>query len=170
MLAEQLEKRFESLGMVQGSSDTQAEMIETATGSSSIVLAILLLMAILLAVVGGMGLAGTMSLNIMERTREIGVLRAMGASNSAIRKIVLAEGLVVGVISWLLGILLSLPLGAGLSDAVTLAIMQSKTEFEYSLEGAIIWLGLILTISILASLIPAQRASQLAVREVLAYE
>jgi len=170
MLAEQLEKRFESLGMVQGASDTQAEMIETATGSSSIVLAILLLMAILLAVVGGMGLAGTMSLNIIERTREIGVLRAMGASNSAIRKIVLAEGLVVGVISWLLGILLSLPLGTGLSDAVTLAIMQSKTKFEYSVEGAIIWLGLILTISILASLIPAQRASQLTVREVLAYE
>jgi putative ABC transport system permease protein len=170
MLANRLEEHFESLDMGEGSSDTQAEMVDNAVGSSAIILVILLLMAILLAVVGGLGLAGTMSLNVMERTREIGVLRAMGAANGAIRKIVLSEGLVVGGISWLLGTLLSFPLGTGLSDAVTLAIMQSKTEFEYSVEGASIWLGLILVITVLASLIPAQRASQLTVREVLAYE
>jgi putative ABC transport system permease protein len=169
-LAQRLEAHFDSIGMAVGSSDTQAEIVEGALGSSVIILMILLLMALLLATVGGLGLAGTMSLNVMERTREIGVLRAMGAANGAIRKIVLAEGLVVGLISWLVGTLLSYPLGSGLSDAVTLAIMQSKTEFQYSIEGAVIWLGLILVITVLASLIPAQRASQLTVREVLAYE
>jgi putative ABC transport system permease protein len=169
-LADRLEKHFEFLELGEGSSDTQAEILDNAVGSSAIILVILLLMAVLLAVVGGLGLAGTMSLNVMERTREIGILRAMGAANSAIRKIVLAEGLVVGGISWLMGTLLSFPLGRILSDAVTLAIMQSKATFEYSGEGAIIWLGLILIITVLASLIPAQRASQLTVREVLAYE
>lgn len=170
MLADRLESHFEAIGMGQGFSDTQAEMVENAVGSSSIILVILLLMAILLAVVGGLGLAGTMSLNVMERTREIGVLRAVGAANRSIRKIVLSEGLVVGGISWLLGTLLSYPLGAGLSGAVGLAIMQSKIVFEYSVQGAVIWLGLILVITVLASLAPAQRASQLTVREVLAYE
>ena len=165
-----LEDHFEERGFGTGTSSTQAEMMENAVGSSSIILLVLLLMAVMLAVVGGLGLAGTMSLNVMERSREIGVLRAMGAANNSIRRLVLAEGLVVGGFSWLLGMLLSYPLGAGLSDAVTLAIMQTRTEFMYSFPGAMIWLVLILVITILACLLPARRASQLTVREVLAYE
>ncbi len=169
-LAHQLNARYKTLSIGEGVSDTQSDLIENVLGSSLITLILLLLMAFLLALVGGLGLAGTMSMNVMERTREIGVLRAMGASNLAIRKIVLTEGLVVCGLSWLLGILLSYPLGMVLSDAVLLAIMQSKSEFVYSWEGAAIWLGLIMIITIFACLAPAQRASRLTVREVLAYE
>ena len=58
--------------------------------------------AALLAVVGGLGLAGTMSLNVLERTREIGVMRAVGGSDGSVRLIVVFEGLFVGILSWVL--------------------------------------------------------------------
>ena len=66
----------------------------------TIIVAFLILMALLLAAVGGLGLTTTMSINILERVREIGVLRAIGASNVSVRQIVLVEGIVIGALSW----------------------------------------------------------------------
>ena len=76
----------------------------------TIVVAFLILMALLLAAVGGLGLTTTMSINMMERVREVGVLRAIGASNASVRQIVLAEGIAMAVISWIVGALISLGL------------------------------------------------------------
>ena len=61
----------------------------------------LAVMALLLAVVGGLGLSGTMSMNVLERTREIGVMRSIGAINKSIFQLVVVEGMLIGVISWL---------------------------------------------------------------------
>ena len=133
-------------------------------------LSILLLMAGLLAFVGGLGLAGTMSLNVMERNREIGVLRAVGASNASVRKVVLFEGLFVGLMSWALATALAFPFGHALANAVSGAILQTRVEVVYSTFGMGLWLALVLVIAVLATLAAAQRASKLTVREVLAYE
>ena len=66
-------------------------------------------MAVLLGVVGGLGLMGTMTINVVERSREIGVLRAVGASDRSVLLIFLAEGVLIGALSWALGVLVSLP-------------------------------------------------------------
>ena len=84
-------------------------------------------MAILIALVGALGLMGTMSMNVLERTREIGVMRAVGASNASIRKIVLVEGICIGLLSWLIGSLLAVPIGKFLSDGVGIAFLSSFT-------------------------------------------
>ena len=55
----------------------------------------------LIAAVGGPGLMGTMSINVRERTREIGVLRPIGASNGAVPHIFVVEGMLIGVLSWI---------------------------------------------------------------------
>jgi putative ABC transport system permease protein len=130
----------------------------------------LVIMAVLLAVVGGLGLTGSLGINVLERTREIGVLRAVGASNFAVRKIVLIEGMCVGVLSWILGALLSGPVGRGLSAAVIQAVMQSNLGFRYSFAGLFLWLLVVVLIGVGASLAPARRAARLTVREVLDYE
>jgi putative ABC transport system permease protein len=136
----------------------------------TIIVAVLILMALLLAAVGGLGLTTTMSINMMERIREIGVLRAIGASNVSVRQIVLAEGLVIGALSWGIGVLLSLPVSAFLSDQVGLALLKIPLSYQYSVIAAVIWFFAIMLIAVAASLGPARNAVRLTIREVLAYE
>jgi putative ABC transport system permease protein len=134
------------------------------------IIALLLVMAILLAIVGGLGLMGTMSINVLERTREIGVLRAIGAPNKGVSRVFIREGIAIGLISWFIGAILAYPLGKGLSNAVGLSVMGVPLNFAYSVAGLWIWLILVVILSALASFIPARNAARLTVREVLAYE
>jgi putative ABC transport system permease protein len=135
-----------------------------------IIISLLLVMALLLALVGGLGLMGTMSINVLERTREIGVLRAIGAPNRGVAWVFIREGIAIGLLSWALGVLLAFPLGKGLSDAVGVSIMGVAQPFSYSLSGVWVWFILVTILSALASFWPARNASRLTVREVLAYE
>ncbi|SMC51680.1 ABC transporter permease [Sporomusa malonica] len=130
----------------------------------------LLLMAVLLAVVGALGLMGTMGINVLERTREIGIMRAIGASGVAIGKVFVVEALCIGVLSWLLGAILALPVAALLSYQVGVLFLQSPLAFSFSFLGVGIWLALSTLLSVLASLLPAWNAARLSVREVLSYE
>jgi putative ABC transport system permease protein len=136
----------------------------------TLVVGFLLLMALLLAAVGGLGLTTTMSINILERVREIGVLRAIGASNLAVRRIVLLEGIVIGILSWLVGTALSVPVSAFMSDQVGLALISVPLTYHYSLLAAAAWFFVLQLVAVVASLGPARNAVRLTVREVLAYE
>ena len=145
--------------------------LRTLIGSIfDVIIVFLLLMAVLLGVVGGLGLMGTMSINVLERTREIGVMRAIGASNGSILRIVLLEGAVIGLISWIIGGLVAYPAGAFLTNTLGQVLLQSKPTYIFSLGGAILWLVIVLLLALLASFLPARRASSLTVREVLSYE
>lgn len=169
-LGSQLEERFRNNGMSKSSSQTRSEIFGSFTGPFDIILMVLVIMAGLLAVVGGLSLAGTMGMNVMERTREIGVLRAVGANNQAVRQVVVIEGVVVGLLSWLLAVLVSGPTGVALAGAVVYAVFKSPVNFQYSFAGLAIWLVVIVLIGVFSSLAPARSAARLTVREVLDYE
>jgi putative ABC transport system permease protein len=130
----------------------------------------LLIMASLTALVGSIGLAGTMSMNVMERTREIGVMRAIGASDGILMRMVLAEGMIIGLASWLLGSLLAFPISKLMSDTVSQALFDAPSDFGFTITGFLIWLGVVLVLSAVASFLPARTATHLTIREVLAYE
>ena len=140
------------------------------TSAFDIILLVLVVMAGLLAIVGALSLTGTMGMNVLERTREIGVLRAVGAANSAVRKVVVVEGIVVGLMSWVFATLLSAPVGRVLAGAVVESVLKAQANFQYSVVGVIIWLAIVVVIGILSSLGPARNAVSLSVREVLDYE
>ncbi len=165
-----LETAFERRGLrvndVQTVIEEQAEM----EANFEIVVVLLLIMAILLAVVGGLGLMGTMSINVIERTREIGVLRAVGAPNRDVSQVFIREGIAIGGLSWVLGSLLSIPLGQWLGNAVSVSLMGTPMPFTFSALGLWLWLLVVIALSGLASFLPARNASRLTVREVLAYE
>jgi putative ABC transport system permease protein len=130
----------------------------------------LALMALLLAVVGGLGLTGTMSINVLERIREIGVMRAIGASDGALMRIIISEGVFIGLLSWGFGVLLAWPIAHTLGQAIGATLLRETINDRFSFPGAALWLLIVLVISALASVLPAQRAARLSVREVLSYE
>jgi putative ABC transport system permease protein len=135
-----------------------------------IVSALLVIVAIVLAVVGGLGLMGTMSINVLERTREIGVMRAVGAATWSILKIILFEGIFIGAISWLVGTLIAMPLSKLISDMVGQLLFSTPLDYAFSTSGTLLWLIMVMVLGAVASLLPALNAARLTVREVLAYE
>lgn len=169
-IASQLEQRFDNAGLTKEKSITRNTIFSEFTEVFNIILFVLLIMAGLLAIVGGLGLTGTLGINILERTREIGVLRAVGAANRAVVKIVLLEGLVVSLVSWLMGAIVSALSSPVLAGVVIYAVLKTGMSFRYSMWGLLIWFVVILLIGVFASLIPARRAALLQVREVLDYE
>ena len=87
-------------------------------------------MAILTAFVGSIGLTGTMSINVLERTREIGVMRTIGAVDIVIMQSVIIEGLVIGSITWVLAIGLSFPISSLLLTIIGEAMMGSALALQ----------------------------------------
>ncbi len=165
-----LEDHFERIGVRVSMVATINKERTEAEASFDAIVALLLVMAILLALVGGLGLMGTMSINVLERTREIGVLRAIGAPNRGVASVFILEGVVIGLMSWLMGALLAVPMSQGLNQALGQAVMSVPLTYSYSMPGMWLWLVIVIILSILASFIPARNASRLTVREVLAYE
>jgi putative ABC transport system permease protein len=150
--------------------ETSGEQLEQVLTTFGIVSTVLSAMALLMGLVGGLGLTGTMSINVLERTREIGVLRAVGAANGAIYQIIISEGLIIGMFAWVLGVVLSIPLGLILCTAMGAAMLNTPLTFTFSWAGVGIWLLLVLMVASLASFSPARNAVRLTVREVLAYD
>jgi putative ABC transport system permease protein len=169
-MAKALEEHYEHLGFQVSWSQTSNTERAQIESQFNVLVMFLLIMAVLLAVVGAIGLMGTMSLNVLERTREIGVMRAIGASDGAVLQIVIVEGVFIGLLSWLIGVLFALPLGRMLSDMVGQAIIQANLSYIFSWEGVALWLTLVVILSALASFWPARNASRVTVRDVLAYE
>ena len=169
-VAKALEANFKQEGIQVSQVTTGTELIAQNTATTDVLVVFLLVMAVLIAVVGGLGLMGTMSMNVLERTREIGVMRAIGASNGAILQLVIVEGMLIGVISWAVGALLALPISTLLANVVGASMFQSPLDFVFSLDGFLVWLAGVLVLSAVASFLPARNAARLTIREVLAYE
>jgi putative ABC transport system permease protein len=127
-------------------------------------------MAWLMILVGGLGLASTMSLAVLERTREIGVLRAIGARHRSILAIVQVEALVIGLLSWGLAIPLSLPMRAVLGEVYSRIILRVPLEPLPDARALLVWLGVVLGVSLAASAWPAFRAMRVPTAAALAYE
>ena len=161
---------FEERGIAVSSSSLSTDWYNDQTSTFDIFVWFMLIMAVMIALVGGLGLMGTMSINVLERTREIGVMRAIGASNWNIQSIVMFEGMVIGILSWILSIALAVPITVALSTGVGVALLKAPMPAVFGITGPVLWLGVIVVIGALSSALPAHRASSLTVRDTLAYE
>jgi putative ABC transport system permease protein len=126
-------------------------------------------MAVVIGIVGSIALSGVLSLNVLERTREIGVLRAIGASSGAISGLFVGEGVILGWLSWLIALPLSVPAGKLMAQGLGAAV-NTDLVYKFTPIGALCWLGIITVLSIAASWFPARGATRISVRESLAYE
>ena len=169
-MAESLDRYFRDRGFKLRQAQSGLASLDTASESLDTLVTFLLIMALLTATVGSMGLAGTMGMNVLERTREIGIMRAIGAVDSIIMRTVIAEGVIIGMISFGLGVVLSVPFTYLLSYIVSLAVFETPIRTVFTPAGYLIWLALVLVLSTVASTLPALNAARLTIREVLAYE
>jgi putative ABC transport system permease protein len=170
VMAERLDHFFRDQGFKVRKAESGLASLDTASESLDTLVVFLLIMAILTAIVGAMGLTGTMGMNVLERTREIGIMRAIGADDIAVMRTIIAEGFVIGTISFILAIGVSIPFTYGLSYIVSLAVFETPIDVVFTYLGYAIWFGLVLILSVVGSILPARNAARLTIREVLAYE
>ncbi|HZA26130.1 MAG TPA: ABC transporter permease, partial [Actinomycetota bacterium] len=155
---------------IQVQSAASVSRVEAITaGHLGPIVTIVLAIAVAMGVIGGIGLASTMSANILDRTREFGVMHAIGARPKAVRRIVVAEGIFLAVTSLLVAVIPALGLTAILGDGLGNLFMDAPLPFRVSMLAVGIWLVLAVLGGALATDAAATRASRITVREALAY-
>jgi putative ABC transport system permease protein len=167
----QLKDLFEARNMsinVYAAGTTPEDRVEIITQFTSTT-TMLLVLAVIVAMVGGIGLMGALSISVVERTREIGVMRAVGGRSQIILGMFMLEGLLQGLLSWLLAVLLSFSFFRPLASALGQAMFGANLDYRYDTGAVLIWLGIILIIAALSSLLPARSATRISVRQSLAY-
>ena len=107
---------------------------------------------------------------MLERTREIGVLRAIGAANRSIFSMVQVEGLVIAVLSWVVAIPLSVPMSVILARAFGKVMIPVPVKYVPEVSGVVTWLAIVVGVSIVACAWPAARAMRVTAAKALAYE
>ncbi len=167
--ATELEDHLTKVGFSVSGSETQIAWKEGIASQLGILVTFLVIMAALLSIVGVIGLTGTMTINVLESTREIGVMRSIGASHGSIFGIFITEGVVVALMAWGAGALLSWPLSVWLVSVLGGA-MSLPLAYAFSWDGVGLWLAAVLVIAVFASLIPAWNASRVSVRDAISYE
>jgi ABC-type antimicrobial peptide transport system permease subunit len=134
----------------------------------------LIVVATVLAGVGGLGLMTATSLNVLDRRRELGVLRAIGGTPATVSGIVVIEAMFVVVLAWVLGVMGAWPitaaLGALMSSLLSLVKMQGGMVVALSPVAVFGWLAIVVAGAAVASLAPAISASRRSVREAISYE
>jgi putative ABC transport system permease protein len=148
---------------------SEALLGEAVSGHVYIFIVALMMISIVMAVVGGLGLMSSMGTSVIERTREFGVMRAIGAKSKTILRNVISEGVFIGLMSWIISLPLSIPLSLGIDDLLGMMSFRSPLPLTISPLGLAIWATLIIVGSVAASAYPARQASKLTVRETLAY-
>ena len=123
----------------------------------------------MIAAVGGIGLSGALAIGVLQRRREIGVLRAIGAPSRAVFRLFLLEGLLHGVVAWLISVPLAYLLAEPVAKALGRTMLGMELDFAFDLQAVFYWLGIVLLLAWLASYWPARKAARLMVRESLEY-
>jgi putative ABC transport system permease protein len=165
-----LDRRLEQNGMRARTSTSKGEQRFGFDQHMVMIYVFLIVMSSIIGCVGGLGLMTTMSLNVLERRREMGVLRAIGATPRIVWIMVVVEGLVVGLLSWTIAAVLAWPISKVVGNTIVRVMFRSGLDFTFEPVGLVVWLLMTVGLSAAASFVPAWRASRATVREALAYE
>lgn len=165
-----LRQGLNEAGVPVAASQLQAENRRVVDDHLLMVVDFLAVMGWVMMAVGGLALASTMGLSVLERQRELGVMRAIGASNAALLGLIQAEGLMVTLMAWLLCLPLSVPIAVLLGEAFGRVMFSVPLRWWPEPAAALAWLALMLVVSLLACAAPAWRAMRMPAARALAYE
>ncbi len=164
-----LRSALQDAGMAAASSQRQAENRRVVEDHLLMVVDFLAAMAWLMLAIAAMGLASSMGMAVLERRREIGVLRALGASRRALAGMVHLEGLLIVALAWCISLPLSVLTSVLLGQAFGRVMFAVPIILWPHTTAALRWLLLGLGICVLACAVPAWRASRVPVARALSY-
>jgi putative ABC transport system permease protein len=165
-IAQAAERALTDAGIVVRSSASVSRSAAAGAGHMLPLILVFLGLSISMGVVGFAGLTSTMSSNVLERTREFGVMSAIGASPSVVRRLVVLEGIFIAIVSCVVAVIPALLLTAAIIDNLPLPV---SLPFQMSGLAILIWVVVVVLGAALATLVPASQASRLTVREALTY-
>lgn len=165
-----IEESLQANGINVVNSITKASYKTAVIEHLLIILVMLLSMTVLVVIVGGLGMATSINMNISERKRELGILRAIGILKKDIRAMVLTESLAMGSLSWLASMLLAIPLSLFLGKEFFTIFFESSMSMSFSWLGILLWILLSVAISIISSTRPASRVIHGNIPMALSYE
>jgi putative ABC transport system permease protein len=168
-LTTQLKNLYEARNLKTSVSQTQPDLRNTYQWQFSTVVYMLLGLSVIIALVGGLALMGTLSIAVIERTKEIGVLRAIGARSRTILGIFIMEGLLQGWLSWLIAIPISFLASPVVANQLGRTMFGATMDYRYDWLAVAIWFAIVSIISMIASILPARGAANISVRDSLAY-
>ncbi len=167
--AAQLEAAFGAAGIEVTGMHRMLDLQQAILDHLVIILSTITFVTLLVVVVGALGLTSTLALNVIQRTREIGVLSAIGASRRTIALQVWFEAMLIGVMSWVVANLLAVPITWALETACGLIFLKAPLAFSMTATASLLWLGIVAVLATLGSVQPALRASGYTVKEALGH-
>jgi len=148
---------------------TQADLAERVGTITGVLSALLLSVAAISLIVGGIGIMNIMLVSVTERTREIGLRKAVGATTGDILKQFLFESVILTSVGGLIGITLGAILSLGMSLALT-RFLGIDWGFSFPIVGALLGLGVSALIGLVFGIYPARQAAKKSPIEALRYE
>ena len=168
--ADALERSLEAAGFHVAEATSKAQIAKAYGGHFYILIFTLRTMASLMAAVGVLGLGSAMSTSVLERRREFGVLRAIGASSRTVLFVVTGEGLFIAMLSLAFAVLLAIPTTLLVANLVRLPVLGPWRCVAYSFAALPVWSTIVCLSAVVASVLPAHRATRLTLHAALAYQ
>lgn len=168
-IADELTKHFEDkYGQRSIYVYTSDQLLDQINSIYAIITFFLIGVSAIAMIVGGVGIMNAMITSVMEKTKEIGILKALGASNYTILMIFIIEAALIGLIGGAMGTIL----GYGLSQIISFFVSESGMILQgvISLEITLIGLGFSTIVGVISGYLPALRAANLDPIEALRYE
>ncbi|KAB2861441.1 MAG: FtsX-like permease family protein, partial [Anaerolineae bacterium] len=149
---------------VDSTSSYRGEVLEITRG----VINVYYILAVLILIPAALGLLNTLTINILERTREIGVVRAIGASRRQVQRMVVAEALLLGLFGAALGILAGVAMSYGFTAAFS--TIGWKVPYIFPIMGIVAAAVIAVLLALFSSVLPARNAAKLDIIRALQYE
>jgi len=165
-----IEQLIDEQGLTISSAYPMTDIHNAVAEHMGVLVYMLLALALMMLCVGVLGLGSTMSMNVIERTRELGIMRAIGATPGKVTRIVMAEGIVTGLMSLALAIPLSLGISAHMGDFIGMMAFKTSLGLVVNYKAMGLWILLLALGSAATTSFPAIRSGRMSTREALAYE
>ncbi|MDH3225958.1 MAG: ABC transporter permease [Thermoleophilia bacterium] len=169
-VADRIEATARDAGIPVGVVQTNSDRRDLVNNLFVLVVVLLLAVGAILAIVAAIGVAGTMTLGVIEQTREVGVIRTLGASGWAVTRLLLLQGLAIAAAGCVLGIALSFVVDFLLREVIGSSLLAASLPASLSWVGIAVWIPIALVIGALGATRPARVAAKLTIRDTLAYE